>query len=452
MKRAIGPVLFLLVIGMTAYACAEEAETFTSGGYTYTLNEDGSAVISKYSGWDKELTIPSKLDGHPVNGIGDEAFYYRQSLTSVTIPDSVTDLGANPWKSCENLTAISVSPEHPSLAVIDGALYSKADKRLVWVPMSTEGMFEIPQGIRIIGDWAFSDCESLTSVTIPDSVTAIDDWAFYRCESLTSVTIPDSVTSIGSGVFGYCESLTSVTVPDSVTSIGDGAFFDCENLTSVTIPDSVTSIGDRAFYGCAGLTSVTIPDSVTKLEANPWGFCYSLTTISVSPGHPALTVIDGALYSKADKRLIWVPMSTKGTFEIPQGVRIIGDEAFSYCYRLTSVTIPDSVTRIGGSAFSYCDSLTSVTIPDSVTAIGISAFFNCKKLTSVTIPDSVTSIGSSAFSFCAGLNSVTIPDSVTRIGNYAFFHCDSLSMVIVTEGSFAEQYCIDNNLPYRYTN
>ncbi len=348
MKRAMGLVLFLLIIGMTVFACAEEAETITSGDYRYTLNEDGCAVISKYSGWDKELTIPSELDGHPVKGIGDEVFFDCSNLISVTIPDSVTDLGANPWKYCDNLNTISVSPGHPALAVIDGALYSKADKKLVWVSMSTEGTFEIPQGIRIIGDMAFCCCESLTSVTIPDSVTTIGDWAFSSCKSLTSVTIPVSVTAIGECVFAVCESLTSVTIPDSVTSIGNKAFYYCVSLTSVTIPDSVTAIGDHAFSGC---------------------------------------------------------------------------------FSLTSVTIPDSVTSIGDDVFSRCDSLTAGPIPGSVTAIGDGAFYFCYSLTSVTIPDSVTVIGNSAFSFCG-----------------------SLSMIIVTKGSFAEQYCIDNNLPYQYTN
>ena len=109
-----------------------------------------------------------------------------------------------------------------------------------------------------------------------------------------------------------------------------------------------------------------------------------------------------------------------------------------------------AVTGIGDEAFLSCFSLTAVTIPDSVTAIGDGAFSGCKSLNSVTIPDSVTSIGKRAFSGCKSLTSVTLPDSVTSIGKYAFSECDSLASVVVGLDSYAEQYCVDNGLPYTY--
>ena len=180
--------------------------------------------------------------------------------------------------------------------------------------------------VTSIGEGAFGDCSSLTSVTIPNSVTSIGDNAFSGCSGLTSVTIPNSVTSIGFYAFSGCSGLTSVTIPNSVTSIEYEAFGGCSGLTSVTIPNSVTSIGGSAFFGCSSLTSVTIPNSVTS----------------------------------------------------------IGAYAFYECSGLTSVTIPNSVTSIGDGAFYGCSGLTSVIIPNSVTSIGKMAFAGCSGLTTIT--------------------------------------------------------------------
>ena len=251
-----------------------------------------------------------------------------------------------------------------------------------------------------------TNCDpSVTKANIPRTikgvtVTSIGEEAFYNCRSLTSVTIPGSVTSIDKDAFCFCSSLTSVTIPDSVTSIGDYAFYGCTSLTSVTIPDSVTSIGDRAFMNCKSLTNMTIPDGVTSIGEDTFSWCTSLTSVT-----------------------------------IPDSVTSIGGHAFSYCESLTSVTIPDSVTSIGEGAFYDCRSLTSVTIPNSVTSIGSSAFYGCASLTSVTIPDSVTSIGEFTFYNCKSLTSVTIPDSVTSIGVGAFASCTSLTGIWVTEGN-----------------
>ena len=225
------------------------------------------------------------------------------------------------------------------------------------------------------------------------------------------LTLPDAldghaVTAIGDYAFYECYKLTSATIPDSVTSIGDGAFCQCWYLTSVTIPDSVTSIGDWAFSFCHSLTSVTIPDSVTSIGANPFAHCSSLTLIAVSPDHPVLAVIDGVLFSKADKRLVCYPYAfTASSYSVPQGVESIGDSAFSGCYELTSVAIPDSVTFIGKAAFSGC----------------------------------------------VWLKSVTIPDSVTSIGDIAFLGCESLTLTVGRD-SYAEEYCIENGLKYAGAN
>ena len=142
-----------------------------------------------------------------------------------------------------------------------------------------------------IGDFAFVNCTSLTSITIPDGVTSIGFAAFRGCSSLTSITIPDSVTSIGDYAFMRCSSLTSITIGAGVISIGDFAFYECSKLTSITIPDGVTSIGLRAFNGCTALTSITIGNSVTSIGGYAFSDCSSLTSITIPDGVTSMTSI-----------------------------------------------------------------------------------------------------------------------------------------------------------------
>ncbi len=284
------------------------------------------------------------------------------SLTSVTIPDSVTTI-CGVVSNCEKLTSIEVDDNNEYYCDVDGVLYNKDMTRLLKYPAQRSGTaYAIPDGVTTIDEGAFQNCAYLTSVTIPDSVTTIGSDAFAGCDNLmtievgdnnpvycdvdgvwyskdmtrllkypaqrsdTTYTIPDSVTAIEARAFENCyDSPTSLTIPDSVTTIGDYAFDDCRSLTSVKISNSITTIGDYVFYNCCGLTSVTIPDSVTAIGRYAFNHCCGLTSVT-----------------------------------IPDSVTVIGRYAFNYCFGLTSVTIPDSVTTIGNSAFDYCTSLTDV--------------------------------------------------------------------------------------------
>ena len=236
MKNKCFLALLMVVVMMcacwTGAVAEDECETFTSGDYEYALLDDGTIEITKYNGSADHLAIPATLDGKTVTAIGDYTFARCSSLTSVSIPDSVTSIGdyafcscssltfvsipdsveqigTNPFVACSALQTISVSPDHPYFSIIDGALFRKADKALIfYLDGTNSSTYTIPQGITDIGDDAFARCSSLTSVSIPDSVTAIGDYVFYGCTSLTSVSIPDSVTSIGDYAFGDCSNLT----------------------------------------------------------------------------------------------------------------------------------------------------------------------------------------------------------------------------------------------------
>ena len=262
--------------------------------------------------------------------------------------------------------------------------------------------------------------DNIKKVVIEDGVTSIGNFAFRDCSSLTSIEIPSSVTSIGDYAFGYCSSLASIEIPSSVTNIGNGAFSDCSSLASITIPESVTSIGNFAFCGCIRLTDITIPKSVTSIGINVFGDCTVLTEVLLENGS---TLTSGQLgvdeniiktYWNEDN-LTWTltadgTMTISGTGAMKEDYNIYYSPAYDN-KNIKKVVIEDGVTSIGGYAFSGCS------------------------MTSITIPDSVTSIGGSAFEWCTGLTSIEIPEGVTSIGEFVFFGCYKLTEVFLENGS-----------------
>ena len=186
-------------------------------------------------------------------------------------------------------------------------------------------------------------------------MTEIGDYAFYECNALTSINIPESVTKIGKSAFSWCKALTSVTIPNSVTEIGDSAFSECYALKSINIPNSVTEIGAEAFSGCEALTSINIPESVTWIGEDAFIGCGELTSIIVAEENKVYDSRNNynAIIETKTNRLIQGCANTV----IPDSVTWIGDWAFSGCTALTSITIPNSVTWIGNWVFSGCENL-----------------------------------------------------------------------------------------------
>ena len=357
------------------------------------------------------VTIPDS-----VTSIGEYAFYDCTSLTSVTILNSVTSIGRNAFAWCSSLTTIyytGTPSEWDEVNIGDSNVlgatvyyYSETapteegnfwhyvdDEPTAWepyvAPVYSAGLKYTSNGdgtCYVSGIGACTDTEIVIPSVSPDgeTVVGIGDYAFEDCSSLTSVTIGNSVTSIGNDAFAFCIKLTSITISDSVTSIGDRALWYCYNLTSITIPDSVTSIGYGAFQNCYNLTSVTIPDSVTFIGECVFDSCSGLVEINVDENNPYYISIDGNLYTKDGKTMIQYAIGKQDTsFLIPNGVTSIGGYAFSGALNLTSITIPDSVTSIGEYAFESCLSLTSVTIGNGVTSIDEYAFAWCSSLTTI---------------------------------------------------------------------
>ena len=354
---------------------------------TYSIRKGTKIICDWAFGWSKFIgrcSLTSLVIPDSVTNIGDYAFSDCRSLTDIVIPDGVTSIGDYAFSGCRSLSSVVIPDSVTSIG--DWAFNGCKSLADIVIPSSVTSIgdyaFEgcsaltsivIPNGVTSIGDCAFANCSSLTDIVIPDGVTGIGKFAFDGCSSLSSLVIPDSVSCIGGSAFKNCSSLSSLVIPDSVTSIGNYAFAYCKSLTDIVIPNSVTSIGDNAFRHCSSLKYISIPKSVICLNGNPfYNWDGKLECLS-----PNFIYEDDVLFNKDKSRIISFRNQNINSYVIPSSVTIIGDSAFSCCGSLSEIVIPSSVTIIGDSAFSCCGSLSEIVIPSSVTSIGNSAFYGC---------------------------------------------------------------------------
>lgn len=402
----------------------------------------------------------------------------RSAVTSTTISEGVTYVGAYSFYNCGSMESV-----------------------------------DLPDSLEEIGQWAFSGGEylwsdssfKLTSIDIPAKVTSIGDSAFYNLTSLEEVSLPDSLSFIGARAFGNtpwykalvessqgeavyigtvlvdasgCEgelkipdgttgiagytasenlSLTSIVIPDSVQYIGANAFEYCYNVESVTIGEGVTSIGDEAFIGCNAMKELFIPKNVSYIGSEAL-MAKVLESITVDGENRYFSSADGVLFNKDGTLLISYPTKKPGkSYSVPEGVTELGpysiyniselteislpdtlttirDHAFSYSNGLRSIVIPDSVTVLEGQAFYSCGALRSVHVGSGITSLSEDLFANCSSLTDVELSEGLESLERYAFCWCSALESITIPDSVKRIESEAFWCCLELREVDLGSG------------------
>ncbi len=273
--------------------------------FEYGYTDSGELRITKYKGKETAINFPDKIDGIVVREIGEKLFQYRNDITSIIIPDTVTVIRRSAFRGCSSLTDVTLSA---NLSVVEEKAFCEC--------FNIKSM-SLPSTVTSIGEWAFN-CSGFKELTIPDGVTGIPDGAFCGSE-IESLTIPESVTWIGQCAFYGCSKIKSLTIPKSVYTIDYAAFCQCSNLKTLTIKGCHT-IGTSAFNGCKGIKKLTIPGTVNVIDGNAFSGCTGLTTVTIK-----------------------------------EGVTKIGDNAFGGCTALKTVSLPDSITSVGNSVFNDCD-------------------------------------------------------------------------------------------------
>lgn len=401
--------------------------------------------------------------------------------------------------------------------VIPSAIGSVAVKAMgdSSITSSSDGVFAnsnitsivIPDDVDSIGKYTFYNCSNLTSVNIPDNITSIESRTFYKCKSLTSLILPEGLTNIGKSAFLGCSSLSNIVMPNSVTSVGDYAFSGCSKLSCVNI-ENVMNIGGYAFYNCTSLDNITISDSVfydkeirdiffencTNLKTvnikgngeirtnlTVWGHnmfvgCTNLTTFNVDNDNINLTDIDGILYTKDLKTLIFCPPMKSGNIDIYDGTVIIGNGAFCDCQLITSVNIPESVKDISGDAFLECTSLKDINLPKNLESLGNSVFTysnieslvvpgtlkkfeingmankwgpftHCENLRQIEFGEGFEHI-TNIFTGCNKLERIIIPKSVTSIDSGIFASCSENLVIKCYKNSTAHTFAEESSISY----
>ena len=388
----------------------EKGEIIESGSCgddaTYKLYADGTLYIEGtgevWHYFYYNDNIKSVIIGEGITSISyDGIFRSDKNLVSVTLPESLTDLGNSTFEYCSNLTTINLPGK---LTNIGQEVFSYC---------SSLSSINLPEGITSIGQEAFSKCTSLSEITWPTNITRIEAGTFSGCNNLTSFDF-SNITSIGNSAFSGC-GFKTIVIPENVTDIGNYVFSGCENLRSAKLPSNIEKISNGVFNNCKRFSEFEIPASVKEIGDSTFAGCNALTEITLPEG---LTSIGDSAFS--------------GTgiteFKLPTGLQNIGNEAFASSTNLKTITIPESVTDLGSGEFVNCYSLNTVVIKANITELKEETFEWCNSLKNVTLPDSLKKIGKNAFWNCFALESIELPDNINEIDEYAFQSCNIKSI------------------------
>ncbi|MBO7678327.1 MAG: leucine-rich repeat protein [Thermoguttaceae bacterium] len=354
----------------------------------------------------------------------------------------------------ESLRAIKVPDENPHFRSIDGVLYSKDGKKLLFYPPNKEAWsFSVPEPVETIASFAFCRCEQLRRLRFPGTLRTLEEMAIAECPNLREIHLPSQVETVDNKAFYKTKSLerievhgTSVPAEESPAqerfrSI-DGVLYsgDLKRLVlypcgrddaHFDIPDSVEVIGRGALVRCAFLRSIHLGPSVREIEllmapieapcggnASVFYGCELLKSFDVDPANPVFQSIDGVLYQNGARNLISYPLAKKDrTFRIPDSVEVIAPYAFAANKNIERVIFSDSVQTIEQGAFIVCENLRGVLLSDSLRSIGDRAFAGCDLLPAIRIPKSLRGFDR-CFDSCPSLERVDVdPENPDFRGN-----------------------------------
>lgn len=409
MERRLSVLLLLFLTALSSWALPYERirvpHDFVVDGIYYKIN-DGGESVSVY-----------------MNTSGDYWNYYYQSLPAgysgdVVIPESVTyedvtypvtGIGQCAFVNCTSLSSVTVP--NTITTVGEGAFYN----------CTSLSSLSLPNSVSSIGNEAFSRNTSLVSFTVPTNVSSIPDAAFFRCTSLTNISLAEGITNIGNGAFSGCTQLATISIPQTVTSIYDYAFQNCQALEEITIPQATEWVGNYVFQNCTKLTTVRFECDLDEIEdgefknigTNLFAGCLKEKDIYVTGTNSALALcLNDCFPRSGNDRIIrhfYIGNKLMTEMDVPEGIGIIPEQTFASMPDLKSVTLPSTLTTIGEWAFAYCNGLEEIDMP-SVVSIKRFAFRDCTSLTEITFGNSLSTVEYLAFDNCSSLTKVDIGD------------------------------------------
>lgn len=381
-----------------------------------------------------------------------------ESLETLTLPESVTGLGESAFDGCKRLRELKVGKNIKSVGCdsLKNTAYSANSANykngslylgdcLVKAGEGVSGEYEISEGTSVIATEAFTGNKKITSVKFPDSLKTIGENAFKDCTALANITLGSGVECVKPGAFQNTAYWSETSNWDNkLLYLGDILLSAEKSLKGeCVVKDGTRLIADNAFFECAGMTGMTLPPSIKRIGVTPLDFYGELEAVRISDIAAWCAVdfsIENPYYSNDSSNPVtfggdlYVNGKLLTKLVVPEGVEIIGNNAFASCRSLKSVTLPKGVKRIERGAFAACDKLKSINFPNTLEYIDDCAFSGCESLTKAIIPDSVKEMGDEVFDNCGSLTEVRLPDGLTKIDARMFCYCDKLKNVNIPDG------------------